>query len=502
MLHILNNKISLFLLAKLLLVTFFSVNLYAQKGAEKIIIKVGDKTITKTEYLNRAELTPRPEYCKSDNYIHRKIVLNTLIAEKLLAIEAGDDNELTNSIEFENYITGRKEQAMRQVHFYEKAYLKSKPDSTIIAKVYELAGRTYNISYIRLNDSNLASNLYLELSNPSIDFDSVFKSVTSLDTIPTRYVNYSNQEFSLVHKALFSEPIEKGQVLPPLFVEDSYLLIKVNGWTDRLALSEKDKLLRWRDVEDRLTETEAWISYKKYISKLMRGKRVDFNPDTFRELVNVTAPYYLQSNKSKQELLKNRFWTPGKEGEILMDHLYNIDDIKNKELLTIDNNSWTIETLIEEIKTHPLVFRKQDIQKMDFAEQMKLAIVDLIRDKFITQDAYKSNFDSYPLVKRNISLWVDNLLALFQKFNILNSVEDKSINRMQVLEDVMNPYIRELQTKYSDTIEININEFADLKLSRIDMIALQPDMAYPFIVPLFPELTTLTQLDYGKRMSQ
>jgi hypothetical protein len=83
---------------------------------------------------------------------------------------------------------------------------------------------------------------------------------------------------------------------------------------------------------------------------------------------------------------------------------------------------------------------------------------------------------------------------------VLNSVDDKSLGRMEILGNVMNPYIRDLQKKYSDEIEINIKEFEDLKLSSIDMIALQPNMAYPFIVPLFPELTTLTQLDYGRKM--
>jgi hypothetical protein len=113
-------------------------------------------------------------------------------------------------------------------------------------------------------------------------------------------------------------------------------------------------------------------------------------------------------------------------------------------------------------------------------------------------DAYKNGFDDHPLVLRNVSLWQDNLLALYQKFLIIESVEDASMNRMKVLDEVMNPFIRTLQQKHSDIIKINIKEFEDIKLSSLDMIALQPDQAFSFIVPLFPELTTLNKLDYGE----
>ena len=175
-----------------------------------------------------------------------------------------------------------------------------------------------------------------------------------------------------------------------------------------------------------------------------------------------------------------------------------VDDIKNWDLLKIDGEIWTVEKLTEELMKHPLVFRKHELKKNNFAEQMKLAIVDLVRDRYITKDAYENGFDDHSLVLRNASLWQDNLLALYQKFIIIESDGDRTMTRMEVLDEVMNPYIRSLQKKHSNIIKINIKEFEDIKLSSLDMIALQPDQAFPFIVPLFPELTTLNKLDYGE----
>jgi len=493
-----NNKI---ILKSLFFIIIFFVPLeiqFAQKGEEIVIVRVGNKTITKTEFMNRAEFVPRPDYCRFDNPIHRKIVLNTLIAEKLLAIETGENNELTTSPEYAAYITGRKEQAMRQVHYYELAYTTSKPDSSVIATVYNTAGRTYNVSYFRIKDSSLSHQVYEEIIDSGISFDSLYAAVSSSDTIPTKQISYLNQELPAVHNSLFSDELVKGEILEPINVDNSYLFIRIDGWTDRVAVSEENKNLRWNDVINKLTGDNAAARYEDYVTEIMRGKRIDFNRSTFEKLVELTASYYLQSNKNKERLLNSGLWTPSTEEEVLIDNLYDVDDIKNWDLLKIDGEIWTVEKLTEELMKHPLVFRKHELKKNNFAKQMKLAIVDLVRDKYITIDAYENGFDDHPLVLRNVSLWQDNLLALYQKFMILESIDDRSMDRMKVLDEVMNPYIRKLQKKHSDIIQINIKEFEDIKLTSLDMIALQPNQAFPFIVPLFPELTTLNKLDYGE----
>jgi hypothetical protein len=485
----------------LLLVTIFFAFIKiqpAQNDEEIVIVRIGNKTITKTEFINRAEFVPRPDYCRLDNYIHRKIVLNTLIAEKLLAIEAGENNELTTSPEYAAYITGRKEQAMRQVHYYEISYNTYKPDSVTIAKIYNAAGRTYNVSYFRIKDSTLSHQVYKDIIKSGISFDSLCIAVSSSDTIPTKKISYLNQELPVVHNSLFSDELVKGEILKPINVDNSYLFIRVDSWTDRVAISEKDKILRWNDVYNKVTADNAAAHYENYVAEIMRGKRIDFNRPTFEKLVEIIAPYYLQSNKNKERMLNSGLWKPSNEDEVLMDNLYDVDDIKNWELLKIDGKIWTVEKLTEELVKHPLVFRKRELKQNNFAEQMKLAIVDLVRDKYITRDAYENGFDDHPLVVRNVSLWQDNLLALYQKFIILESVEDRSVDRMKLLDEVMNPYIKTLQKKHSDIIKINIKEFENIKLSSLDMIALQPNQAFPFIVPLFPELTTISKLDYGE----
>jgi hypothetical protein len=467
------------------------------KQNDVVIAEVAGKQITQAEFYSRAEYTPRPDYCKSDNYIHRKIVLNTLITEKLMALEAGEDNELTRSSEYNTYIRGRKEQAMRQIHFYNKAYVKAAPDSQVVKRYYEFAGRTYRLSYIRVKDLATASQIFESVNNEEISFDSAYFSVSLNDSIPRKEISFFSNEMPAVNEAIFNKPMTKGEILNPVKTGDSYLLLRVDGWTDRLAISDKDIVQRWNDVAAKLNEEKASELYDQYVGGLMKGKSVEFHFSTFAELVELTAPYYLKDARQKEAMFNKSFWRASNENEVLMDDLSNAEILMDSPLLNYSGDTWTVERLVEEIKIHPLVFRKNELNKKEFAEQLKLSIVDLIRDKEITSDAYKNGYDKHELVTRNTDMWKSNLLANYQKFKVIssNQTEDKSKNK--VFENVLNPYVRSLQLKYSDNIKINISEFETMKLSRLDMLALQTNMAFPFIVPLFPELTTLDKLDYG-----
>ena len=60
---------------------------------DQVLVYVGEKTITIQDFIRRSEYTIRPVYCRQSNYVHKKIILNSLIAEKLLAIEMEDQND-------------------------------------------------------------------------------------------------------------------------------------------------------------------------------------------------------------------------------------------------------------------------------------------------------------------------------------------------------------------------------------------------------------------------
>ena len=108
----------------LIALSCFNRNDFPQNN--NILAKVGDRIITVQDFIRRAEYTIRPDYCKQSNYIHKKIVLNSLIAEKLIALEMEKEkDELLASQSFHNYLRGRKEQSMRQLFYHDKFFNKT-----------------------------------------------------------------------------------------------------------------------------------------------------------------------------------------------------------------------------------------------------------------------------------------------------------------------------------------------------------------------------------------
>ena len=150
-----------------------------------------------------------------------------------------------------------------------------------------------------------------------------------------------------------------------------------------------------------------------------------------------------------------------------------------------------------------MVFRKHNISKSEFAEQLKFAIADLIRDQFITQEAYKHGYENVNVVKRNVSMWRDNLLAIYKRNSWLklNNKEDEfKSNIIKTIEKDLNPYILSIMKKYNDEIEIDTELFEKIKLSKINSFMTQRNMPFKIMVPSFPVITNHNKLDYGRKM--
>ena len=486
----------------LCVLTFIPIQCERHSHPQEIILaRVDGKSISVPEFIERAEYTIRPAYCRSDDYIQRKIVLNSLLAEKLLALEAGEDNELIRNAEFQAYLRGRKEQAMRQWFYNEEIYSKVKLDTAEIRRFYRFAGRTYKIHEIIFPDSAAACKIYDDLLKTKESLQTLFQDNGDTLHIPEREIKYSEPENDAVHLALFSDSLRQRQVLGPLKLEQGlYSIIEIKGWTDNLAITDQQVRQRWNTVEEKLKDIQAAQLYTKFVKELMKGKKVEFDRETFIKLVNVVAPDYYKTEQEKRNAFSKKLWNKDSDEMILDDRSGQLQQILEQPLLTIDDQVWKVEDLQEALKIHPLVFRNRKIPKREFAEQFKLAIVDLIRDQYVNREAYAKGYDKAPAVQRNYNMWKDNLLALYQREQYLKTIHADEKDPLLIIEKYLNPYVQQLQKKYNSDIEINTDEFEKVQLTHIDMFVIQQNMPFPVIVPSFPQVTTHDRLDYGRKM--
>ncbi|MFO7889521.1 MAG: hypothetical protein R6V04_04205 [bacterium] len=100
-----------------------------QDSGEKILAKIDDKIITVDQFIDRVELTPHPVISAENEKQRKAVLLNNLIIEKMLALEAEDSSPLRNNKNFQAYLKGIQEQAMREHLFYQEAYNQVKTEN-------------------------------------------------------------------------------------------------------------------------------------------------------------------------------------------------------------------------------------------------------------------------------------------------------------------------------------------------------------------------------------
>ncbi len=472
---------------------------------EILLARVGDRDITLTEFLRRSEYTIRPPYAKMNTYIHKKIILNSIIAEKLLSLEAGEDNPILNHEPINTFLLGRQEQAMRKKLYRVEGLQKVKIDDEKLFKVYRFAGREYEINYFTVPDTALANKISSKIAENE-SFEKIHERIFGLSEIPKRQVPWDKEGNDAIHKALFTDSLRVGQVIGPVKAdEETYITMKILGWVDRPAISELQKEQRKSDVEELIRRQESYELYYDFAARVMRDKKVEFSRDTFFKFAQLMQPQYMLTPELKREAFNEKFWN-NQDLELATDEERDIyTQIKNEPILNIDGEIWTVNDLQGEIARHPLVFRKRKMSNREFPEQLKLAIVDLIRDKHLTEIAYKRGYDKLDSVVREKNMWQDHLVALYQKDQYLKSVgetRDFPTQYLKIIEDTLNTFVDSLQNKYSDQVYINTDVFEKVKLTRIDMFVTEKNVPFPIVVPSFPVLTTDNRLDYGQKMNQ
>ena len=485
------------------LIFFFLTSCTVDKADSElnVLAKVGSRIITLQDFIRRAEYSIRPLYCRQANYIHKKIILNSLIAEKLFALEAEKTKvDLLDYGFFQSYIRGRSEQAMRQLHYYEEFYKQVELDSVVVLSAYKLAGRTVDITFLNLPDLNSA-NTIKDLVVEGMSLDSAYSMIWGQDAPPKKYLNWFDKESADLHKAIFNSNITKGSIIGPLATDNkTFILLQVNGWIDRPAVTESDVSLRMADVRKRLREHDGEQRYKEWVQNIMTGKQLELNPNVFSSYTEKVADIYLQSDSVKQVQYSKFLWYDP-ELDFISDSLINapLKSFAETDILFhLDNIPWTIHEFHQELKKHPLVFRKKKMNRGEFQAQLRFAIADLVRDIEITKYCYEKEYEQSSAVKLNRELWYDSSIARYHR-DILFKEKGFLYDDPEDVATRMNPLVDSLQTLYSDQIEIDTDLFESIELTSIDMTVIQQGAPFPKVVPPFPIFTNDNKLDYGRR---
>ena len=485
-------KNSLYLFSLLIFINCSSKN---PSDFDKItLVKIGNRIITREDFIRRVEYTIRPQLVKGNYYQHKKIILNNLIAEKLLALDF-EKNNFEIPQKFTEFITGRREQAMRQMLYFKNGYSKVTLSSDEINYGVKNASKKYEISYFSFPSQGSFGDSLMEAIQKGASLDSIY-SYSFKGSIPKREVTWFDENHDKISNLLFDQTLNKGDIFGPLQFEDNTSFIfRIDGWSNEYDLSGKMESDRYQKVINTLKERKSKDVYRKYIQKVMKGKKVDFNPKVFFPFAEKLKKSFFIDNKEKQKAISTALFDENRY--LTLDEIEeNPETLKDEILLSINNEEWDLGKFESLMASHPIVFRKNNFSSDEFVKELQLAIVDFIQDYFLTMEAYSLKLNEDYSVIVNEQMWHDSYLAfsMFKHYKSLDRLADQE-------DELITEIVDMLQSEYKDKIKINMELFESIEISNVDMFVTQKNVPYPVVVPKFPFYTDDSLIDYGSQLN-
>jgi len=485
-------KISLFLCSLYLLgVTNCGRDSQKQKvDLDRVIAIVDQDTLYVDDYIRRCEYTVRPDYCQKSGHHDKNICLNSLIAEKLFALEAGQENQLFRNTKFQAFLQGIKEQTMRESLFRDEIMAEIKVSDKEIQQAYVNSLKVINTEAIFVPDQCDIKAVYRE-AQAGMSFDKLGKKYPGISKKITKDVQWGHIDED-AQDAIFSEKIKSGSVVPPLKAPGGYRLIKVTGWTENVEFSEANRNQEMDNIKHRLEDYYFQKSYKAYLQNFMKGKRIDFEENSWSFMVAVLQTHYLSEEEQKKLAQK----TPA------FKELHDQIQKRGQEpFMKVDGKVWTILDFNNAIQIHPLELNPKELTVVNFPHKLQAAIASLVTDQYLTERAYKKNYQKSALVNRTVKEWRTSLSFVYHRDKYLEkSGFDGKITQdyFNAFDNYLTPYFEELKKKYDNKIFFNHEVMKDIELTHVPMIAHKTKGPYLMVVPPFPLVTNSVKTNYKR----
>ncbi len=494
-------KSKLYIIIFLFLLASIFVMCSREQEKEDIVLKVGDRQVTAKEFRYRAEFTPHPNYPAIDRSLENTF-LNNLIMEKVFALNAGEKSELRQNKNFQFYIKGVKEQEMRKQLFYEKAFNPVKLDTNEIKQQYHNSMRVYDVEFYTFHRDDLAERVQAELQARPDSALTVFNSIWKDENRPTKTVKYRDPDNINIHEALFDTLHDVNEVMGPIRLErDNWILMKVADWKDEPIIGGEEMALRWNQVKEKMTMNRATRNWQKYMYEVMKDKDIEFNKDTFLKLADLSFDLEMANNEAEEQDVLNKF-SQQEDSTLTISDLPDEGAILQAPFFTIDGVTWTVGDFREAVGSHPLVYRRRTTNRNRFYEEFKVAVADLVRDYYLTEEAYEIGLDKDTEIQRVARMWEDALVGMYERDQALKRLaktlpDTLDVGRQYVLSKKFESYMDSLRAEYGDQIKVNYAVYDSLEINDVPMFVMQQQVPYPVVVPNWPVYTNRKDVDFN-----
>ncbi|MGD9899266.1 MAG: hypothetical protein AB7T22_09090 [Calditrichaceae bacterium] len=457
------------------------------------IAQINNLGITTTEFQDRLNYNP---YLRTitDINIAKKIVLSSLIAEKILSLENEEKSRVNENVNL--LIRQHLREAMIEQFRRDSVESRIEISDAELQHEYQKSLREIDIRYIAFDSLNAALEVKSKIDS-GISFEAAVRDYMknrgwSAESIPSKKIQWANEDYDLEEKIYKLKYDEISNVIK---AHGEYYLIKIDDIKIIGKQSQADYKNRLPALEDRILRNKIKKQYRAVYQRtiLKESGNVEWeNLKTAAKLVSDEIEF------SKNDPVQ----TGPIEYKPLPENIYLnrqtiLNDLKNNTAVNFpDGSTWTFQELMVQLKYGPYAFDFSNRESFinSFIQNVRL----LMEHEAVYKLANKNGYEQNKLVRDEFLMWKSYYQANSFRYDLLKELDSNiTSNNLQpenqAIEEKRLEYFDAKLTSYAENYKILINKavYDTVSLNKLDMVVRKSHFANRLVSPRLEPLIGL-----------
>ncbi len=424
----------------ILVVLLFTVSGFAQE-TNKSVATVGNEKISEREFRMRFELMPHLSSYQQNVDSTKKDLLYSIIAEKLLALEARKLG-FASSDYYKESIGQIRDLYVRDALYKKVVASKVKIDDSDIQEALNRYSQTLKVKIISAGDSTTVSRYYSELKE-GVPFDSVekYSDPVEFDSLKSPIkIAYGQMADDYVEDTLYS--LRPGEFSSPVSTEGGWFIFKLVGVDYRVPPNADDPNYN-RSIIEVIRLRKSRIVGTKFLDRFFRDKQAVVDSAMFWRLAEKISAVLSDKEARKDFGYGGNLYLS--EGDVMNLAAYFGEDMLNRPLVHIEHDPITLKEYLYSFLVYPYLVRNASLRAT--AYYLMESINKYIQYRFLSTEGLNEGLESKPDVKEDIGIWGDDYLAKMLKNTFRDSVSVTDA-------EVKDYFMREKEREKVDILEI------------------------------------------------
>ena len=425
------------------------------QAQQTYIAKIGNEEISKDEFRNRYELSPRILNDDSDSEDSTKLkFLYSLIAEKLFSIEARRIG-LTNSTEYKFYYSPIEKSIVRDQVFQDEIEDKVNITAKDIENGINKYVKILEVKTLASSDSTLMANLYSKLINFG-SIDSLISTIpVDLFQVATREIKFGELNDEKIEDQLYN--LKLNEFSEPIKNENNWFIFELENIKTNIPQFSNNKFQD--EVKKIIRNRRTRFFYNKFYKKYFGGIKIKADEDTF---IKISQTFFNVINSNKESQVNN---TAKGEYYLSEDDIIKVreslgSDFLNSNLFKTKYGSATVYDFLSDLTIVDVKIESTELDRIN--KVLSNELKRFMQQETVYQIGIKLGLEYSGSAKSQLRLWNDNILAQLYKNQFNSSIKISNLEIEQFYNDNLPDSL-----KFND---LNIQTITVSDLDHIKMI--------------------------------